>query len=426
MRNFLKTLLVCLVICTIFSCAPKQPSSKQQIKIAFWGSFEEVEAIRKIAEKIEKELPGVKLKLEHIAIGNDPSIFSQKILTESAAGTPPDIAFCEVNLFVDFYDKQLFVPLNDFISKDKTFNIKNYFPTIVDRFTVNDIIYIIPRDVAPFAVVYYNKDLFNMEGLAFPTDEWNLNDLLNLSKKLTKKDAKGQITQYGFYTWAWPNFVYAYGGALVDNVKNPKKCLFNAPKTIQGLQFYLDMMYKYKVMPTPSTLQAGYQELFKTGKLAMYCSGVWETPQLRKGASFDWDVVMFPKGPNNTRGFNSGGSGYGILKWCKNKEIAWEILKRLASSDAQEDLAKIGLAQPAEKRLAASKAWALSKDKPLNKKMLNKAVEYVKFDPFTSKWNYINKSIISIKMDPVFLNQAKLLPTLNEVTKDINNYLNKK
>lgn len=425
MRNFLKIFMIFSVISLLFSCSGDKSDSRQALKIAFWGSFEEVEAIKKIAEKIEKELPGVKLNLEHISIGSDPSIFSQKILTESAAGTPPDIAFCEVNLFVDFHNKQLFIPLTEFIQKDKSFHIDKYFPTIVNRFTVNNDIYILPRDVAPFAAVFYNKDLFNREGLSYPTDNWNVNDLMNLSKKLTKKDARGQITQYGFYTWAWPNFVYAFGGSIVDNEKNPKKCLLNSPDTIRGLEFYLDMMYKYKVMPTPSTLQAGYQELFKTGKLAMYCSGIWETPQLRKGATFDWDVVMFPKGPDGQRGFNSGGSGYGILKWCKNKDLAWEVLKRLTSSDAQVDLARIGLAQPADRKLASSKAWALSKEKPLNKKMLNEAVKYVRFDPFSPHWNYITKSIMSIKLDPVFLGQEKLRPVLETITKDIDRELAK-
>ncbi len=424
MKIFLKTMILSLLSIFLFTyCVPKQNSSKETIKIAYWGSTEEVQAMVKIAKKIEQEIPQVKLLLEHISIGNDPSIFSQKILTESAAGTPPDIAFCEVNLFVDFYDKQLFIPLNEFMTNDKKFNIDSYFPTIVDRFTVYHKNYIIPRDVAPFCVVYYNKNLFDIEGLKYPTDDWTLDQLLELSKKLTKKSDKGEITQYGFYTWASLNFIYAYGGALVDNIKNPKKCFYNNPKTAAGLQFYLDLMYKYKVMPTPSALQSGYQELFKTGKLAMYCSGIWETPQLRKMVSFDWDVAMFPKGPQGIRGFDSGGSGYGILRWCKNKKLAWEVLKRLTSADAQIDLAEIGLAQPADRKLAESKAWALSKEKPYNKKMLNKAVQYIQFTPFTPKWNYINKNFVSMNLDTVFLNQAPLKPSLDEITKDVNAYL---
>ncbi len=427
MRLFSKILVFLMLSVFFISCVKKDTSNLKEIKIAYWGATEEMEAIRKIAKKIEEEVPEVKLILEHIAIGGDPTKFSQKILTEAAAGTPPDIAFCEVNLFVDFYSKGLFIPLDEYIDNDEDFSIENYFSSIVDRFTVDNNLYILPRDVAPFAVVYYNKDLFDRQGLKYPTDDWDVNKLLEYSKKLTIKDDKtGNVKQYGFYTWAWPNFMYVFGGGYVDNVKNPKKCTLNSPEALKGLQFYLDLMYKYKVMPTPSSLEGGYQELFKTGRIAMYCSGIWETPQLRKGVSFGWDVVMFPKGPGGKRLFGSGGSGYGILKWCKHKKAAWKVLKILASSDAQIDLAKIGLAQPADKNLAASKVWAKSKEKPLNKKMLNIAAKYIIFDPFSLKWNYINRSIIMMKMDLVFLNKAKLIPTVNKVTKEVNKELNKK
>ncbi|MBU1078365.1 MAG: sugar ABC transporter substrate-binding protein [Spirochaetes bacterium] len=426
MKLVAKILLLCLLFGSSLSCIKKEVSDLKEIKIAYWGATEEIEAIKKIAKKIEDEVPGVKLVLEHIAIGGDPTKFSQKILTEAAGGTPPDIAFCEVNLFVDFYSKGLFIPLNDYKEKDKDFSIENYFPAIVDRFTVNNELYIIPRDVAPFAVVYYNKDLFDKEGLAYPDDNWDVNKLLEYAKKLTVRDAQGAVKQYGFYTWSWPNFMYVFGGGYVDDVKNPTKFTLNSPGSIAGLQFYLDMMYKHKVMPTPSALDTGYQELFKTGKLAMYCSGIWETPQLRTGVTFDWDVVMFPKGPNGKRKLASGGSGYGILKWCKHKDLAWEVLKRLASADAQVDLAKIGLAQPADRKLAATDVWAKSKEKPLNKKMLNEAAELIIFDPFTPKWNYINRNIIMMKMDLVFLNKKKLKPTVEDIAKEVNKVLKEK
>ncbi len=403
----------------------KNMDKRTPIKVSYWGSYEEIQAMKKIATKIEKKYPDIKIILEHVAIGNDPNKYTQKILTEAAAGTAPDIAFSEVNLFVDFYSKGIFISLNDFIKNDKNFSLNDYFPTILKRFTVDNKIYILPRDVAPFAVVYYNKDLFNEEGLKFPTDNWNIYDLLKISQKLTKKDASGNIKQFGFYTWAWFNFIYTFGGKVVDNVAHPTKCLLNSPNSVKGLQFYIDLMYKYKVMPTPSSLSSGYQELFKTGKLAMYCAGIWETPQLRKGAPFDWDIVMFPKGPHGERGFASGGSGYGILKWCKHKEKAWKVLKMLASPDAMKDLAKIGLAQPASISLSESKVWAKAPGKPQNKKMLNEAVKYIIFDPFTPKWSYIQKNIISLYMDPVFLGNKPLKPALDKITKEINKILKK-
>lgn len=425
MKALFKVIILSLLLCFTISCVKKDTSNLIEIKIAYWGDTSEIEAIKKITEKIEKEVPEAKLVLEHIAIGGDPTKFSQKILTEAAGGTPPDIAFCEVNLFVDFFSKGLFIPLNEYMDQDKEFSIKDYFPSIVDRFTVDNQLYIIPRDVAPFAVVYYNKDLFDKEGLTYPTDNWDYNKLVELAKKLTFRNEDGSVKQYGFYTWVWPNFIYGFGGGYVDNVKSPTRCILDDPKSIEGLQFYLDLMYKHRVMPTPSSLDVGYQELFKTGKLAMYCSGIWETPQLRKGVTFDWDVVMFPKGPRDRR-FASGGSGYGILKWCKNKDVAWKVLKRLASAEAQVDLAKIGLAQPASRTLAASKVWARSKEKPLNKKMLNDAVKHIKFDPFSPKWNELSKTVITQKLDLVFFNKSKIKPVIKEITKEVNKKLKAK
>ncbi len=401
----------------------KNSSNKNEIKISYWGSFEEIQAMKKIVKKIEEKYPDIKIVLEHVSVGDDPSKYTQKILTEAAAGTAPDIAFSEVNLFVDFYTKGIFVDLTPYINNDSNFSLSDYFPSVLKRFTVDGKVYILPRDVAPFAVVYYNKSLFDKEGLKYPDDNWSVNDLLRIAKKLTKRNKNGIIKQYGFYTWAWFNFIYTFGGKVVDDVDHPKKCLLNSPASVKGLQFYVDLMYKYKVMPTPSALASGYQGLFKTGKLAMYCAGIWETPQLRKGLSFDWDIVMFPKGPTGKRGFSSGGSGYGILKWCKNKDAAWKVLKMLASKDAMKDLASIGLAQPASRSLAESEVWAKSPLKPLNKKMLNKAVDYIVFDPFTPKWSFIQKNIISIELDPVFTGKKPLKPALDKVTAEIDKLL---
>lgn len=413
------TAVLCAGIYFLNNCSKSKSDEKTLIKIAFWGDFNELNAINDIAKKIEKEIPRVKLKLEHIPVGGDASRYSQKILTEAASDTAPDIAFCDVNLFVSFYTKGLFISLTPYLRQDQNFSIKNYFPSLVKRFTVNKEVYILPRDVAPFAVVYYNKDLFDKAGLAYPKDNWTIDDLLRYAKALTKYDEKGLPVQFGFYTWVWQNFVYCYGGGFVDDPANPRKCILDKKESIQGLQFYIDLMYKHHVMPLPSSLESGTQELFKTGKLAMYCSGIWETPAMKQGNSFQWDIVMFPKGPGGKRGFATGGSGYGILKWAKDKDLAWQVLKYLASPEAQKHLAIKEIAQPADIKLAESEVWAQAKQPPYNKKMLNQAVNYIIFEPFTPKWNFISKNILSTYLDPIFLHNKEVKSKLKQAAKAI-------
>ena len=56
----------------------------------------------------------------------------------------------------------------------------------------------LPKDTAPFACVYYNKDLFDAAGLPYPKDDWDWDEFLNVAQQLTQRDAQGKITQWGF------------------------------------------------------------------------------------------------------------------------------------------------------------------------------------------------------------------------------------
>ncbi len=389
------------------------------IKVAYWGSPEEIQIITETMRKWEKKNPGFQVKLQHSKGGND---YISKILTQMASGDAPDIIFAEVNVFVPMYEKDVFLDLTPFINEDKNFNINDFFQPVVQRFTRDGKIYCVPRDTAPFACVYYNKKLFDEAGVPYLTDNWNFNDLIRISKKLTKRNAEGRILQYGFYSWAYMNFIYSYGGRLVDNIENPSKFVINEKQALKGLQFYVDLCNKYKVSPTPiaiMNLDQGPLDMFMAGKLAMFNSGIWETPRMRTIKDFDWDIVMFPKGPVK-RAFGTGGSGYCIAKTTRHPKEAWEVLKALAGDWGQEMLAKKGLAQPANKRIANGKYWAKSKEKPLNKKMLNKAVDYAVYEPFHPQWQEAQDKYLREALDKVFNNKITIEEFAKTVVPNVN------
>jgi ABC-type glycerol-3-phosphate transport system substrate-binding protein len=223
------------------------------------------------------------------------------------------------------------------------------------------------------------------------------------------------------------NFVYGNGGALVDNVQKPTKTLLDDPKTIEGLQFYADLINLYEVMPTPvalANLGMGIDLMFASGRLAMFLSGVWETPGLR-GYDFNWDVAMFPKNSKGIRAFGSGGSGYAILKSSKHKKEAWEVVKALTGAKGQEEIARRGLAQPSLVAVAEGAYWGQDKAPPANKKMLNEAVQWIVFSPFHSRWREIEEKYLRPKLDLVFNGKktaaevaAELTPKINELLKE--------
>lgn len=396
-------------------------SSTKEIKVTFWGSPEEIDIITNSIKPWQEQHPDIKVVFEHTPYSG----YDSKILTRVAGGAAPDVIATEVDYFVTFASKGVLEDLTPYADADSDFDRQDYFQTILNRFTVGEHLYAVPRDVAPFACVFYNKKLFDEVGLAYPTDDWTWDDMLRMARALTKKDESGRITQYGFYGWAWQNFIYGNGGALVDDVNNPKVTRINDPKAIEGLQFYSDLINLYKVMPAPvalANLGMGIDLMFASGRLAMFLSGIWETPGLRR-YNFEWDVAMFPKSPSGERAFGSGGSGYAILKSSKHKKEAWEVIKALTGAEGQRELAKRGLAQPSRIAVAESEAWAKNTDAPANKGMLNEAVNHIVFGPFHPRWREIEEKYLSPKLDLVLNGKKTAAEVLNEAAQNMNTVL---
>lgn len=412
-----------VTIC-LFGCGAREDDGRPRIQVSYWGGYEEVEIIEGIAGKWQEEHPDIKIELQHTpGISN----YTNKLLTRVAGGAPPDVSFAEVKVFVDFVTHDLFLDLKPFIEKDPNFDIGDFFPDVVKRFTRDGKILGIPRDTAPFACVYYNKRLFDEAGLEYPTDDWTMEEMLEKAQALTRKDAKGRTVQYGFCSHFFENFIYAYGGRLADSVDNPTKCALSDPKTLKGLQFYTDLYTKYKVSPNPEALSSSGKsanQLFMTGQVAMYNSGVWESPALRDIKNFDWDIVMFPKGPGGRRAFGTGGSAYCILKTTKNPEAAWEVVKALAGNEGQIMMAKKGLAQPANIKIAEGPYWTGDPKKPLNKGMLNEAVEYVVYSPFHPKWREAEDKYIRPELDYLLLGEINAEEFANRVCPKVDKLLN--
>lgn len=391
-------------------CGPDQAKSPRpggggkapvEIKVAFWGAPDEVNIISGIIDEWQKANPNITVRLEHTPYRG----YVDKLLTRIAGRAAPDIICTEVDLFVTFQSKNCLLDLTPYVGGDPEFDLKDFYPQIIDRFTVDGKIYAVPRDTAPFACVYYNKRMFDEAKVPYPTDDWDMNDMLDKAKRLTRVDKEGRVTQYGFYAWAWMNFVYAFGGSLVDDIKSPTECTLNSRESVEALQFYSDLINKYKVQPSTTAmtnLAMGVQGMFMTGRLAMFSSGIWETPGLRKIQDFEWDVVMFPKGPKGKRAFGTGGSGYCILKESKHPKEAFAVIKALSGKNAQTKLASTGLAQPAMMSIAMSSLWANDGKAPYNKKMLDMAMKYVIYDPFTPAWREAKEMYIIPELDLLF------------------------
>ncbi|MFA5148466.1 MAG: extracellular solute-binding protein, partial [Candidatus Omnitrophota bacterium] len=117
----LKRLLACFVVLAFVlqmaGCGQQQAGGKPKrvpVKVAFWGSPEEIEIITATLNNWQKSHPEIQVKLEHIPFGS----YVSKILTEIAGRAAPDIIASEVNMFVSFADKDVFLDLSPYVQKD--------------------------------------------------------------------------------------------------------------------------------------------------------------------------------------------------------------------------------------------------------------------------------------------------------------------
>ncbi|HVZ80372.1 MAG TPA: sugar ABC transporter substrate-binding protein [bacterium] len=395
--------LACLVFAVVLGLNGCSKSGGIKIKISSWGSPEENQILSELIADFNKNHPGVTAELERIPFGE----YVTKLLTQVAGGQAPDVIFVEVNNFVDLYLRGALESLNPYIQKDHM-DLNVYYPQVLDRFTVDAQTYVIPRDTAPIACIYYNKKAFDEAKLPYPTDDWTWADFVRDGMKLVKTDASGKVTRWGFVD-DWPMFdtwVYDAGGSYTDNVKHPTKWTFATdPNTLKGIQFRADMMNKYKFMLPPSGLTAmggmGTGDMFTNGTVAMFLSGIWKTPTFRMAKDLKWDVVMVPKNNNGYRAFTTGGSGYGILKTSEHKNEAWELVKYISGEEGAKKLAATGLAQPAIMSAANSPLFLDGKD-PQNKKMLFEAMKYVKYFPMCKNWFEVHDSIMGPELEKVW------------------------
>jgi ABC-type glycerol-3-phosphate transport system substrate-binding protein len=425
-KSFLTLLTIFLVSTLVFVLGGCKGGvvGGNTIRFMYWGDTSEIAIIKTMIAKFEKET-GYTVKAERAPAG--PS-YMEKVLTEFAGGSAPDVLFVEVNNFKQFAQKGVLEDLTPYIAKETTLKTTDFYDSIIDRFTLDGQLFVLPRDIAPISVVYYNKTMFDEAGLKYPKDNWTWNDMLAMAKKLVKKDANGMTTQYGYVDdWPiWEAFVYSNGGSMVDNIKDPKKCIMDKKAVYEAIQFRADLINKWGVTPSPSEMTAmggmGTADMFVSGRVAMFFSGLWKTPLFRQQIkNFDWDITNFPMSNSDTavRAYPTGGSGYAVIKSSKNKEAAWKLVTYLAGVEGQKMIAGTGLSQPAMKKIAESPAF-LDGQAPKNKKILLDAVNYVRYTPLMPEWEEINVSMIAPAFDRIWNGKDKAKDVLKKLAPEIN------
>ncbi len=386
------------------------------LTLSFWGSDLDTQVYQERVNMFMEKNPDIKVELLYI-----PSDYSQKVQTMIAGGTAPDVIQLSEDVH-SYSSKGQVISLNDFVAKDGLDLKVRYGETggLTTAYSLDGNLYAMP-DRGGALILYYNKDMFDAAGVSYPTKDWTWVEFLDATQKLTVREGD-TVTQYGFaaggwWPW-WMSFIYMNGGAVLDASGQP---VVNSPETVEAIQFYNDLVYKYQVAPSPedyANLGTNSPDpLFAQGKVAMSTTGFWGIGGL-KDATFNWDIApLFKNKQNATVVF---GSGLAISKDCKNPEAAWKLIEFLTSEEGQAPIIEFKQDAPANIANLSSDAFLNQSwsNKPINMSALGDSANAAFALPLSPKWNEM-MSVFDTNLGEVFANRAEVQPTMDAIQEQL-------
>jgi len=372
-----------------------------------WGDPAELDVWNQIVADFHQANPNITVKVEV----SDWDSYWTKLKTLLSASTPPDVFAMDAPLYLDYQSRGVLLNLQPYLDKSPDL-LNGVYPQTLEAYKTADGMYGLPRDFQTI-VLFYNKDMFDAAGVAYPTANWTYDDLRNAAKSLTKVGADGKVTQFGFYSdlWdmelIWSEAIWANGGDVIS--ADHTKTLIGEQNARPAWQLFHDMMFVDKSWPDTNTAGEYGGDPFLAGVAAMTTIGHWAVPGYAE-VKFKWDVAPMPKGAV-AQATSVNSAGFVIGKASKNPDAAFEFLKYVVSEPAQKRLAELGFACPVLKSVAESDAF-LKQDTAINEKVFLDSLAFAHMKPVFKGYDEW-ASAIGDGMAPIWTGEAELGPTLD-------------
>jgi ABC-type glycerol-3-phosphate transport system substrate-binding protein len=317
----------------------------------------------------------------------------QKFLTEAASGAGAiDVFNADQPWVPEFAAAGYLVALDKYITADDKADI---LQTALDTVSYNGKIYALPYLVHD-NVLYYRTDLLQKAGISAPPTTWA--EYIADAQKLTGGDVYGTIVegkQAGAASAKFLDIVYQAGGSVFDSHGNP--AIDGA--WIDAFNFYLDLIYTYKVVPpgSPTFDNADTHNLLIQGKLAMapgwpYMFSMVRDPKISKVVG----LVKVGEQPGKVKQTAAVFSwGFCVNTASKAQDAAASFLKFATSTDAIATLATTFI-NPAIRRSALDR---MQKDPAISEADRNVIaamtadVEHGRTIPMIPQWPRIDERI---------------------------------
>ncbi|MCD6220497.1 extracellular solute-binding protein [Candidatus Calescamantes bacterium] len=426
-KNILKRsiIFVFLIILVVIGCSRREEIDQQEKVLIRWAGYTSVDynpfRIKKSRE-FEKLYPHVRVRYEPVG-----GHYAGKILTQIAGKVAPDIFFVDdLHLYVQ---KGALVDLTEKVEADKEF-FNEINPKLIDAHRWKGKIYALPGNYGLRGILFYNKKIFDEEGIDYPDETWTWQDLLETAKRLTKKDSDGRIVRFGYVDQIAGGmlfYIYQNGGRLWNEERS--KCIINTLESQQAMNFWDSFHTKYHVSPPPSAYKEMQtaRDIFIMGRAAMYGGNSWDIRVFKYHKKMkNYEVAFFPVPEKGKKRFAAWSCiSFGIWSGSKHPEIAYEFAKFMITPGWIKTLVELSDSLPLRKEGEAMEAF-------LNLPGVSQNTKEVLLDTaeISQNWNQLlyhpNLShmelnhLIAQEMDKFNLGLSSAEETLREIQNKLN------
>ncbi|WP_086466950.1 ABC transporter substrate-binding protein [Oceanibaculum nanhaiense] len=319
----LKNLLASVAIAGVMAAGAAQAATEIVVQYPYGELFNETH--KQIAAEFAKKNPDVKVTFRTAYDSYEEG--TQKILREAVTNQLPDVTFQGLNRVRILVDRDIAVPMDDFIKAEKDFEKEGFHQAMFDIGTQNGKVYALPFAIS-LPITYWNLDLVKQAGgdpANLPTT-WD--GVIALAKKI---DALGPdingITYVWDITgnWLWQAPVFAQGGTMLN--ADESKVAFDGPEG----QFAMKTLARFVTEANmPNLSQADARATFAAGKTGVH---ITSTSDLAKttgmiGGKFKLKTHVFPDVKPGSGRLPAGGNVAMIVSTDKAKQkAAWEFIK---------------------------------------------------------------------------------------------------
>ncbi|MCB8958899.1 MAG: sugar ABC transporter substrate-binding protein [Ardenticatenales bacterium] len=365
------------------------------------GDPAEEAAYQTLVDAFHEAHPEIRIEFSHIASARE---YRTRLVTDFAAGAAPDISLMNYRRFASFAASGVLEPVGPYLDQSDLISMADFYPVATEAFLWHDELMCLPQNISSL-VVYYNQDLFDAAGVAYPPDRWTWAEFLETAQALTQDtNGDGQTDQFGLGVepslYRLSAFVWQNGGPLVDDLDQPSRLTVTRFPSLKAMEWFVALQTEHHVVPNRvEEASLDSESRFVAGQTAMFLDSRRGTPTYREIESFVWDVAPLPQAVEPAGILHS--DAYCLASTTENKEAAWTFIEFANSVEGQTIIASTGRTVPSLIEVAESDAFLHDGQLPSRSNVWLDGVDYLKRVPVISTWEEV-ESVASEELERAF------------------------